>query len=104
MIYGDTKSTTIVEASTAKWKMMKKKSFVCLTPDADSLHHHYLYANYLAYLICHPSLLHHLDMVGGHCRPVHHTQLALPMHIPAPVPAEVNKEDETEEVGYDIYT
>ena len=39
--------------------------------------------------------------MGGHFRPVRHTRPALSMHIPVPVPAEVNKEDETGEVGYD---
>ena len=46
---------------------------------------------------------HGWNLVGGHCRPVRHTRPALPMHIHAPVPVEVNKE-EIEEVEYDIYT
>ena len=81
---------------------MKRKSFVHLPLDADSLCHHCLCANYLAYLIRYPSLLHHLDMVGiwwvaTVVLSATHDRLSL--HIPAPVLAEVNKEDETEEVG-----
>ena len=91
----------MAEARTAKWRMMKKKSFIHLLLDADSLRLHCLCAKYLAYLIRHPSLGHGWNLVGGHCRSVCHTRPALPMHIHAHVPAEVNKEDETEEVGYD---
>ena len=39
--------------------------------------------------------------MGSHCHPVRHTRPALPMRIPAPVPAAVNNKDETEGVGYD---
>jgi len=103
VIYGDIKSSTMAEARTAKWRMMKKKSFIRLPPDVDSLHQHCLRANYLAYLIrhpslkCHPSPLGHgWNLVGGRCRPVRHTRPALPMHLPAPGPPEVTEEDETE--------
>ena len=44
--YGDKKSGTMAESHTAKWKKMKKKSFVRLPPDADSLRQHCLRANY----------------------------------------------------------
>ena len=104
VIYGDTESSTMAEAHTAKWRMMKKKSVLRLPPDADSLRQHCLRANYLAYVVRHPSLKCHpsplgncWNLVGGRCRPVRHTRPALPMHLPAPGPAEVSEEDETEE-------
>ena len=56
VIYGDKKSSTMAEARTMKWKKMKNKSFACFPPDADSLCQHCLRANYLAYLVRHPSL------------------------------------------------
>ena len=56
VIYDGTKSTTMAEAHTAKWRMMKEKSFIRLPPDADSLRQHCFRDNYLAYLIRHPSL------------------------------------------------
>ena len=79
---------------------------ICLPPDADSLHQHCLRANYLAYLMrhpslkCHPSPLGHgWELVGGRCRPVRHTRPALLAHLPAPCPAEESEEDESEEDG-----
>ena len=93
----------MAEASAAKWKTLKNKSFVRLPPDADSLHQHCLRANYLAYLVRHLSKKHHpsplghgWELVGGHCRPVRHTQPALPTHLPASGPAEESDEDESE--------
>ena len=90
VIYGDMKSSTMAEARAVKWKKMKKKSFVRLPPDADSLYQHCLCANYLAYLVrhpslkCHPSPLGHgWELVGGRCRPVRHTRPAHPTHLPA---------------------
>ena len=72
-------------------------------PDADSLRQHCLRANYLAYVVRHPSLKRHpspigqgWELVGGRCRPVRHTQPALPMHLPASRPAEVSGKDESE--------
>ena len=44
----DNKSSIIAEAGAAKWKRIKNKN-----SSADSLRHHYLRANYLAYLMCH---------------------------------------------------
>ena len=35
--------------------------------------------------------------MGGRCRPVRHTRLALPMHLPAPGPADESGEDDSEE-------
>ena len=72
----------------------------------DSLRQHCLRANYLAYLVRHPSLKNHpsplghgWELVGGHCRPVRHTQPALPLtlHLPAPRPAEERDGDERED-------
>ena len=83
----------MAESCAAKWKM-EKKSFLCLPPDADSLHQHCLRANYLAYLARHPTLRTHpspighgWELVDGHCRPIRHTHPAFPMHLPAPVPS-----------------
>eukprot|EP00920_Eleutheroschizon_duboscqi_P018890 GHVT01044921.1.p1 GENE.GHVT01044921.1~~GHVT01044921.1.p1 ORF type:complete len:124 (+),score=1.44 GHVT01044921.1:165-536(+) len=82
---------------------MKKKSFIRLPPDEDSLRQHCLRANYLAYLVRHHSLKnypsplgHGWELVGGRCRPVRHTQPALPFNIPAPGQAEDSEDDETE--------
>ena len=94
----------MAEARATKWKTMKNKSFICLPPDADSLHQHCLRANYLAYLVRHPTLKHHpsplghgWELVGGRCRPVRHTRPALPTHLPAPGPVEEDAEVESEE-------
>ena len=104
IIYGDTKSSNMAEARATKWKRMKKKTFIRLPPDEDSLRQHCLRANYLAYLIrhpslkCHPSPLgHRWNLVDGHCRPVRHTRPALPMHLPSPEIAEVSDDEEDEE-------
>ncbi|KAK1893417.1 Serine/threonine-protein kinase ATG1 [Dissostichus eleginoides] len=104
IIYGDNKSKTMAEARAAKWRTIKKKSFIRLPPDADSLRQHCLRANYLAYLVRHPSLKHHpspighgWELVGGCCRPVRHTRPALPMHLPAPRPTEEGQEDESDD-------
>ena len=103
VIYSDKKSSTMAEARAVKWKTLKNKSFVRLPPDADSLRQHCLRANYLAYLVRHPSKKHHplplghgWELVGGHCRPVRHTQPGLPTHLPASGPAEESDEDESE--------
>jgi hypothetical protein len=104
VIYGDNKSTTMAEARPVKWKSMKNKSFSCLPSDADSLCQHCLRANYLAYLVRHPSLKQHpsplghgWEVVDGRCRPVRHTRPALPTHLPAPGPAEESESDESED-------
>ncbi|KAG1680240.1 hypothetical protein GQR58_012475 [Nymphon striatum] len=39
---------------------------------------------------------HGWELVDGRCRPVRHTQPALPKHLPAPGPAEANEEDESD--------
>ena len=103
VIYGDHKSKTMAEAHAKKWKSMKNKSFLSLPPDADSLRQHCLRANYLAYLVWHPSLKHHpspighgWELVDSHCRTVRHTQPALPKHLPAPSPAEASEEDNSD--------
>jgi hypothetical protein len=107
VIYGDKKSMNMAEARAAKWKTLKSKSFIRLPPDADSLRQHCLRANYLAYLVRHPSMKRHhspvghgWELVGSHCRPIRHTRPALPMHLPQPGPAEeieLSEEDESEE-------
>ena len=104
-IHGDSKSSTIstmADARAAKWKTLKIKSFIRLPPDADSLRQHCLRANYLAYLMRHPSVKHHpsplghgWELVSSRCRPVRHTRPALPIHLPAPGPSEDSEEDES---------
>ena len=103
VIYGDNESSTAAETRDAKWKRMKKKSFTRLPSYADSLHQHCLRANYVAYLMRHPSLKHHhsplghgKELVGGRCRPVRHTRPALPTDLPAPGPAEESGEEDSE--------
>ena len=95
----------MAEARAMKWNTLKNKSFIRLHPDAYSLRQHCLRANYLAYLVHHPSMKHHpsplghgWELVDGRCRPVRHTRPALPTHLPAPGPAEDScEEDEDEE-------
>ncbi|CAJ1071450.1 hypothetical protein NQZ68_018657 [Xyrichtys novacula] len=93
----------MADARASKWKTMKRKSSIRLSPDADSLRQHCLRANYSAYLVRHPTLKNHpsplghgWELVGGHCRPVRHTQPALPTHLPAPGPVEKEEEVESE--------
>ena len=50
VIYVDKKNSTMAESRTAKWKVMKKISFLRLPPNADRLHQHCLCAKNLAYL------------------------------------------------------
>ena len=45
VIYEDKKSNTMAEACASKWKTMKRKSFIRLPPDADSLCQHCLRAD-----------------------------------------------------------
>lgn len=104
VIYGDKMSRTMGTARAAKWKAMKKKSFIRLPPDVDSLRQHCLRANYLAYLLHHPSLKDHPSPLGhgwelasGRCHPVRHTRPALPTHLPEPELSEDSEEDESDE-------
>ena len=76
------------EAHTTKWKSKKAKNFSSLPPDEDSLRQHIKWANYLAYLIRHPSIKAHPSPVGhgwaiinGLCRPVRCTKPALPNYL-----------------------
>ena len=97
VICGDKVSRTMGTAQAAKWKAMKKKSFICLP---DSLHQHCLRANYLAYLVHHPSLKDHpgvmayRELASGHCRAVCHTCPTLPTQLPEPELSEDTEEDE----------
>ncbi len=104
VIYGDKMSTTMGTARAAKWKALKKKSFIRLPPDVDSLRQHCLRANYLAYLVHHPALKDHppplghgWELASGRCSLVHHTRLALPTHLPEPELSEESEEDESDE-------
>ncbi|CAJ1066758.1 hypothetical protein KUCAC02_002049 [Xyrichtys novacula] len=99
----------MADACASKWKTMKRKSFICLPPDADSLRQHCLHANYLAYLVRHPTLKNHpsplrhgWELVGGRCSPVRHTRPVLPTHLPAPGPVEEEGEVESEEEEEDV--
>jgi len=106
VIYGDNKSSSMAEARADKWKAMKKKSFLRLPPDVDCLRQHFIRANYLAYIVLHPSLKKHpspighgWELVDDHCRPVRYTRPALPVHLPAlgQETAETIEEEEHEE-------
>ena len=47
VVYGDIRSISMAEARAVKWKSMKKKHFIHLPPDEDSLRQHCLRVNYL---------------------------------------------------------
>ena len=85
-------------AQAAKWKAMKKKSFIRLP---HGLRQHCRRANYLAYLVHHPSLKDHPSPLGhgwelasGHCRAVCHTRPTHPTQLPEPELSEDSGEDE----------
>ena len=88
VIYGDIRSISMAEACAVKWKIMKKKHFIQLPPDEDSLRQHCLRVNYLVRhhsLKNHPSPLGHgWELENGRCRPVRHTRPSLPINIHAP--------------------
>ncbi len=58
VIYGDKMSRTMGTARAAKWKALKKKSFIHLPPDVDSLRQHCL-------LVHHPALKDHPPPLAG---------------------------------------
>lgn len=64
VIYSDKTSNDVAEARATKWKTLKNKTFVRLPPDADSLRQHCIRANYLGYLVRHPSLKQHPSPLG----------------------------------------
>ncbi|MES9882370.1 MAG: hypothetical protein ABW185_15975 [Sedimenticola sp.] len=99
-VYGDARSSSLDLARAAKWKRDKKKTLMRLPPDDDSLHQHIARANYLAYIQRHPDLRSHpspighgWELVNGRCKPVRHTQPALPIALVIPSP-QVNDESE----------
>ena len=62
-----------------------------LPANDDSLEQHIKRANYLAYIQRHPELKQHpspigneCELINGRCRPVRHTQPALPFALPIP--------------------
>jgi len=59
VIYGDKKSSTMAKVLSFKWKTLKNKAFILLPADEDSLRQHCVRANYLAYLVLHPTKKHH---------------------------------------------
>ena len=54
----------------------------------------------------HPSSIRHgWELLNGHCRPVRHTKLALPMHLPSPNITEASENDESDDDdGKDVDT
>ena len=99
VVFGDKVSRTIGTAQAAKWKAMKKKSFIRLPPGG--LRQHCLRANYLAYLVHRPSLKDHPSPLGhgwelasGHCHAVYHTCPTIPTQLPEPELSEDSGEDE----------
>jgi len=98
-VYGDSNSVTLGIARANKWRGQRKKNTMRLIPDADSLHHHLLRTNYLAYLLTnfhlqsHPSPISHgWHLVNGLCLPVRSTQPPLPLSMAKPN-TEVNCEE-----------
>ena len=75
-IYGG-KETMCTEERAAKWRKTKKKIYVRLPPDEDTLHHHLDKVNYLSYLLNrHPSPIGHgWEHIKGKCPPA---QYAVP--------------------------
>ena len=75
-IYGG-KETTCTEGRAPKWRKTKKKIYVRLPPDEDTLHHHLDKVNYLSYLLNrHPSPIGHgWEHIKGKCPPA---QYAVP--------------------------
>ena len=106
LIYADPHSDTMAEARALKWRSQRNKSFCRLPPDEDTLVNHLKRANYLAYLLKHPSLGEHPSPVGkgwevinSIIRPVRYTKPALPDFIDR-----LNNDDVTAQdpVGSDI--
>ena len=94
----------MAETHSEKWRMLKNKTFSLLPPDADSLRQHCIRANYLAYLVHHPSVKQHpsplghgWELVNGRCRPVRHTRPALPPHLPTLGSAEQSESDDSDD-------
>ena len=80
-----------------------KKSLMRLPPDDDSLKQHIKCANFLAYIQRHPHLRRHhspighgWELVNGHCRPVCHTQPALPLSVPVSSPPQAGYDSDSE--------
>ena len=95
-VYGDVRSSSLDLLRAEKWRCPKKKSLMRLPPDDDCLKQHITRANFLAYIKHHPELRDHPSPVGydwtlvnGRCRPVRHTQQALPpeLHTPSTLQA-----------------
>ena len=108
VIYGDKMSRTMGTARAANWKAMKKKSFIRLPPDVDNLRQHCFHANYLAYLVHHPSLKDHPSPLGhswelasSRCHPVRHTRPAHTTDLPEPELSENSEEDDSDEDNND---
>ena len=95
-VYGYVRSSSLDLLRAEKWRCQKKKSLMRLPPDDDCLKQHITRANFLAYIQRHPELRDHPSPVGygwtlvnGRCRPVRHTQQALPpeRHTPSTLQA-----------------
>lgn len=88
IMYGDAGSKSMAEARAKKWKSLKNKNFSRLPPDEDSLRQHCKRANYLAYIVRHPSIKNHPSPIGNgweiiseNCRPLRYTKPSLPYHL-----------------------
>ena len=105
-VYGDLQSSSLGSAREAKWKRQKKKSFMRLPPDDDSLKQHIMRADFLAYIQRHPELKQHpspighgWELVNGCCKPVRFTKPALPPALGVPIlpkPAATDSASEAE--------
>ena len=91
-IYGNNKSQSPGEATSVKWKSMKKKSTLRLCPDDDTLDHYCERASYISYIQLHPEVYNHPSSTGhgwmlvdGRCCPVRNRLSALPNNIKEPV-------------------
>ena len=107
-VYGDKKSSSPGEARVFKWKSQKKKSFIGLPPDHDSLEIHCIRANYLAYIQRHFDMTHHpsplghgWQLVDGRCRPVRYTQPSLPSELSNTVDDDSNSDNTSDESDVD---
>ena len=103
-IYG---GETCGQVRASKWRKQKKKRMILLPPDEDSLNHHLDRTNYLTFcqrnfqMKNHPSPLGYgWHLQNGQCKPVRHSQPALPnLSLPVPTDETVSSDDDDSECG-----